>query len=153
MKHIFLFLFVLVTLSAYSQEFKYEYSDDWVWIYPKEKLYTFEDKTQIMFNFKKDYAETILTEFTNIFDLYLPSEVKKLKNDKKIASLKIYIDNQGRVIPINFMLLKDHLNYFTDGIIRSIYNACLKIRVDISKNTYNVKFTSNNFAVYNVPIG
>ena len=51
------------------------------------------------------------------------------------------------------MLLKDHLNYFTDGIIRSIYNACLKIRVDISKNTYNVKFTSNNFAVYNVPIG
>ncbi|MBU3809852.1 MAG: hypothetical protein H9802_15830 [Candidatus Phocaeicola faecipullorum] len=150
MKHIFLFLFISISISANCQNFRYKHLNNRVWVYPIEKLYSFENKKEVYSSITKDYTNFL---FYDIFKKNLSKKsIELLKKKENISTFKFYVDYQGKIIPVNFMLSKEIYDNISEETIKNIYNECLNLQMDISKCSFSKSFSPNNFTIINIVI-
>lgn len=133
MKHLIFTLFIMCSLTSFSQDFNYSTSGSWVWLTPQEKILSFiKGKEQLQFfRFEEGYSQPIIEE---IAKTYLTKEQLALLQEKKIT-LKTFIDYEGRIVTLTFMLPKELLKDIPEETLRKLYKAYCNVKFDMNRRS------------------
>lgn len=121
----------MCSFTSFCQDFNYSTSGSWIWLKPKEEIESFKKgKEQLeYFYFEKGYYESVVS---NIHRAYLTKEQLALLQDN-VLSIKTYIDYEGRIVTLSFMLPENLLKHIPEKILRKLYKAYCNVKFDMNK--------------------
>lgn len=104
MKHLLFAFFIMYSLTSFCQDFNYSTSGSWIWLKPKEEIESF----------KKGKEQLALLQDNDL-------------------SIKTYIDYEGRIVTLSFMLPENLLKHIPEKILRKLYKAYCNVKFDMNK--------------------